>query len=235
MFLVSSYGDISNAMLPFNLTNCPGTTLYTKKKVQMQLATSRYPINLELTLHIMNDSGISIYTDHNLSIQVSRWKDLINEMVSGELHPVIDKFFKEHKDWLNEILIQLPEAWTELDILPYLQEKLHALQGERDESQKAEKMNPDARAQKLAYHLWKTAFDARNKSDGLQRIIKLGQCRNNWNFNFVRVYPQELLLCLHFSQLTLENLERTAYLKAGLEHGCLCPEFPRIVGRAIGK
>jgi len=134
----------------------------------MKLATSRYPTNLKLTLYIINDSGIPTYTER-LSIQVCRRKDVINEMVRGELHPIIEKFFNDHKDWLNKILLQLPEAWTEVDILPHLQEKLHALETEKDESE-ADKMDAaaiDSKAHRLAYHLWKTAFDARHNSEGL--------------------------------------------------------------------
>jgi len=100
-------------------------------------------------------------------------------------------------------------------------------------------MNPDAGAQKLAYRLWKTAFDARHKSDGLQRIIKLGQCRNNWNFNFVRVLPTNTttlpsLFTTHHSESGANSLSeggiRTRMLMSRVSSNCRQSNWEVTVG-----
>jgi len=133
----------------------------------------------------MNDTGIPAYTDHDLSVQVLRRKDVINEIL-GDSHPILEQFFNKHKAWLNKILLQLPEAWTEADILPYLEDKLRDLETEREENYKMQKMNAEAinsKAQKLAFHLWRSAIDARHKSDELDawsHIVKDTLLSSKW-------------------------------------------------------
>ena len=138
----------------------------------------------------MNDIGIPTHVHKDVLVQVHRRKDIILEVL-GDLHPMIELFSDKHKSWLNEALCKLPEEWTEVDILPYLESKLGEIEVKKEQRQKVkgkkyEKMGVDAihsKAKTMALLLWRSAFDVRHKSDGndeWSHIIKDTTLSSKW-------------------------------------------------------